>query len=77
MTKNITNLGFTRVHFSALKPTSMQVLFHFLQLLPNFFGQVMHFYKSTWSNIIDTYFKFLQTFSSIVAYWHALEKKHD
>jgi hypothetical protein len=60
--------------FLGFKPTSMQALFHFLQPLPNFFGQVMHFYKFAWVDLIDTYFKFLQTLSSVVAYWHALEK---
>jgi hypothetical protein len=61
MTKNRTNLVFTKVFtFLGLKQTSMQVLFHFLLLLPKKFGQVMNFCKSTWANLIDTYFKFLK-----------------
>ncbi len=60
--------------FVGLKLASMQALFHFLQPLSNFFNKVMHFYKSAWVDLIDTYLKFLQTLSSIVAYWHTLEK---
>jgi len=41
--------------------------------LPNFFGQVMHFCKSPWLVLIETYCKYLQTFPSIVTYWHALK----
>jgi hypothetical protein len=40
---------------------------------PKKFGQVMNFYKSLYANLIDTYCKFLQTFSSIVTYWQTLE----
>jgi len=74
MFENQINLVFIGVFtFLDVKPTSMQILFHSWQLLPNFFGQVMHFCKSIWANLIDTYFKFLQTLSLVVAYW----KKHD
>jgi hypothetical protein len=48
MFKNQTNFVFIKMfNFLGLKPGSMQIMFHFLQPLPNFFGQVMHFYKYT------------------------------
>jgi len=33
----------------------------------------MHFYKSPWVTLIDTYLKPLQTFSFIVAYYHTFK----
>ncbi len=60
--------------FVGFKLASIQSLFHFLQPLLDFFNQVMHFYKSTLVDLIDTYLKFLQTLSLVVAYWHTLEK---
>jgi hypothetical protein len=39
----------------------------------DFFGQVMHFYKSLWAILIDTYCKSLQMFSFVVVYWQALK----
>jgi hypothetical protein len=33
----------------------------------------MHFYKSPWATLIDTYHKFLQMFSFVVAYWQAFK----
>jgi len=38
-----------------------------------FFGQVMHFHKSPWATLIETYCKPLQKNSSVVAYYHALK----
>ncbi len=37
-------------------------------------GWVIHFCKHVWVALINTYFRFLHTFSLIVAYWQALEK---
>jgi hypothetical protein len=54
--------------------TSFNVNFVPLRPLPNFFGQVMFFCKYVWVDSINTYFKFLQTLSLVVAYWHTLEK---
>jgi hypothetical protein len=46
MFKNQTNFVFTKVfNFLGFKLGSMQILFHFLQPLPNFFGQVIRFCK--------------------------------
>jgi len=75
MFENKTNLVFIGIfNFLGLKSTSMQSLFHSYQPLSNFFGQVMHFCKYTWVNLMETYLKPLQTFSSLVVYWQALEK---
>ncbi len=60
--------------FLGLKLASMQALFHSWWLFLNFFGQVIHFCKFARVDLINTYFKFLQTLSSVVAYWHTLEK---
>ncbi len=38
------------------------------------FSNVMHFYKSPWAILIDTYLKPLQTLSSIVASLYVFEK---
>jgi len=77
MSKNQTNYVFTKVFsFLGLKLASMQALFHFLCPLLNFFGQVMHFCKFAYVDLINAYFKFLQTLSLVVVYSHALEK-HD
>ncbi len=35
---------------------------------PDFFGHIMHFCKFPWATLVDTYHKFLQTFSFVVAY---------
>jgi hypothetical protein len=40
---------------------------------PNFLGHIMHFSKSTRANWMKTCFKPLQTYSSTITYWHALE----
>jgi hypothetical protein len=44
-------------HFFGLKLASMQALFHCYQPLPNFFSQMMHFYKSIWENFIKNVFE--------------------
>lgn len=47
------------------------VISHFcFQLL----GQVMHFCRCDCVALMETYFKFLHFFSSIVTYWHSLKK---
>jgi hypothetical protein len=51
----------------------MQTLFHFSLPFPNFLGHVVHFCKSTWANLMETCWKPLQTFLSIVTYLHVLE----
>ncbi len=69
MFENKTNLSFIGIfNFLGLKSTSMQSLFHSYQPSSNFFGQVMHFCKYIWVNLMETYLKPLQTFSSLKAY---------
>jgi hypothetical protein len=77
MFENQTNLVSTKVFsFLDFKLALMQAMFNSWQPSPNFFGQIMHFCKFAWVDLIDKYFKFLQTLSSIVAYC-TLWKKHD
>jgi hypothetical protein len=47
---------------------SKQVNFHSYLSFPNFLGQVMHFYKFIWANLIETYFKLVQIVSSALPY---------
>jgi hypothetical protein len=68
--KNLENiksyLVFTRVfNFLGGRPKLTYAFSH--SCLP-FLGQVMHFYKSPWIVLIDTYCKYLQTFLYIVGY---------
>ncbi len=55
------------------KPEITHAFSHSYLPFPYFFGHVMHFCKYPWATLIDTYHKFLQTFSSVVAYWQAFE----
>jgi len=58
MFENKTNLVFIRIfNFFGLKSILMQSLFHSYQSLSNFFGQVMHFSKYTWVNLMETYLR--------------------
>jgi hypothetical protein len=41
--------------------------------LSDFFGHVMHFWTSTWVDLIDAYGNPQATFSSNVAYWHIFD----
>ncbi len=53
---------------------STQALFHSCLPFLDFLGEIMHFCKYAWIDLMDIYFKFLQFFSSIVPYWDAFEK---
>ncbi len=53
---------------------STQVLFHSCLPFLDFLGEVMHFCKYAWIDLMDTYFIFFAIFSSIVPYWHAFFK---
>jgi hypothetical protein len=55
-------------NFLGGKPKFTHVFSHFCLPLPNCFGQVMHFYKFPWTNLMHTYPKSLQTFLLFVAY---------
>ncbi len=58
------------------KPKFTHVFSHFCLPFPYFFGQVMHFCKFRWIDLIHTYHKSLPKNSSIVAYWQALENDY-
>jgi hypothetical protein len=49
-------------------------LFHSYLPFFNFLGQIIHFCKSNWVDLIEINLRFLQTLSSIVTYVHTLEK---
>jgi hypothetical protein len=55
-------------HFLGGKFEYEQALFHSYLPFPKYLGQVLHFYKSDWANLIETNLKFLETFLSVVAY---------
>jgi hypothetical protein len=52
---------------------STQALFHFGLPFLDFLYQMMHFCKSIYVDLIQTYFKILPIFSSNVPYWHVLQ----
>jgi hypothetical protein len=47
---------------------SKQALFHSYLPFIDFLSQMMQFYKFVWANLIETYFRLLQTFSSTLPY---------
>ncbi len=49
------------------------MLFPRLGLLLDLFGHVMHFWTSTWVDLIDAYNNPKPTFSSNITYWHTLD----
>jgi hypothetical protein len=61
-------------HFLGSKLEFEQALFHSCLPFLDFLSQGIHFCKYDWVDLIETNLKFLQFFSLVVAYWHALEK---
>jgi hypothetical protein len=51
-----------------------QALFHSCLPFPKNLGQVIHFCKSNWANLIEINLKFLPKNLSVVAYCHAFER---
>ncbi len=55
-------------NFLGSKFESEQALFHSYLPFPKKLGQVIHFYKSDWADLIETNLIFLEFFLSVVAY---------
>jgi hypothetical protein len=71
-TKNLPCLHWN-IQFSTGKPKFTHAFSHYCLPFLDVFGQIMHSYKSFWVNLINTYGKFLQKFSFVVACRQALE----
>jgi hypothetical protein len=52
---------------------SIHALFHFCLSFLDLLGLVMHFSKFSFANLINAYFKLLQTLSFNVTYWHVFK----
>jgi len=60
--------------FLSLIFASTQALIYYCVSFLDFLANVIHFCKYIFTDLMETYFTFLHTFSFVMPYWHALEK---